>query len=88
MLYYNANQLNYYILDFGSQSLNIFKESPLVGDIMNIDSTEKIDKLIKLLTDTIEKRKQLFADYNGDFTTFNKQSGNKIPAIVVVINNY
>lgn len=88
MLYYNPTQLNYYVLDFGSQSLNMFKDSPLVGDIMNIDTPEKIDKLIKMLNDIMESRKQLFVNYNGDYLNYCEKSGKILPAIVVAINNY
>ena len=88
MLFFNPSQLNYYLLDFGSQSLNMFKDSPLVGDIMNIDTPEKIDNLIKLLNNMMETRKQLFANYNGDYLNYCEKSGNILPAIIVVINNY
>ena len=88
MLFYNPSQINYYLLDFGSQSLNMFKESPLVGDIMNVDTPEKIDKLFKMLNDIMETRKQLFVDYNGDYINYCERSGKILPAIIVMVNNY
>lgn len=87
-LFYSPKEVNYYLIDFGSEALKMFKENPLVGDILNIDSQEKIINLYKMLNNTIEERKKLFLDYNGDFLTYISQSNNSIPNIVVVINNY
>lgn len=88
MLKYTAEEINFYILDFGSESLKMFKSSPLVGDIINIDDEEKIDNLYKMLTSTIDSRKDLFANYNGDFLNYCKKSSSSVPNIVVIINNF
>jgi len=88
MMYYHPKELNYYVIDFGSEALRMFKDSPLVGDIMYSDDKEKISNLYKMLSDEIENRKKLFADYNGDYLNYCKNSGNTVPNIVVIINNY
>lgn len=88
MLYYDALDVNYYILDFGSETLKIFKNSPIVGDVLTSDDEEKINNLFKLLVGIIDERKNLFANYNGDYITYLRNSGNKEPAVVVIINNY
>lgn len=88
MLMYSPQELNYYILDFGSESLKMFKNCPIVGDIVYVDDNEKIENLYKMLFDTIESRKNLFANYNGEFDYYCKNSGNKVPGIVVIINNF
>ena len=88
MLYYHPNELNYYIIDFGSESLRMFKDSPLVGDIMYSDDKEKINNLYKMISKEIEERKKLFSDYNGDYLNYCKNSGKYVPNIVVIINNY
>lgn len=87
-LYYSPEELNYYIIDFGSESLKMFNDYPIVGDILNSNDDEKIKNLYKMLNATIEERKILFADYNGDYYTYCKNSGKNVPSIVVVINNY
>ena len=87
-LYYSPEELNYYIIDFGSESLKMFNDYPIVGDILNSSDDEKIKNLYKMLNATIEERKILFSDYNGDYYTYCKNSGKSVPSIVVVINNY
>lgn len=88
MLYYKPEELNYYIIDFGSGALKMFKDCPLVGDILTVDDEEKINNLYKMLTVTINERKELFSEYNGDYVTYCKNSGKTVPNIVVIINNY
>lgn len=87
-LYYSPEEINYYIIDFGSESLKMFSNCPIVGDILNSDDDEKINNLYKMLNKIIDERKILFSDYNGDYYTYCKNTGKKIPSIVVVINNY
>lgn len=88
MLAYSPEEINYYVVDFGSGALRMFANSNIVGDIINSDSDEKINNLFKMIATLIEERKRLFAEYNGDYLTFIKNSGRKVPNIVVIINNY
>jgi len=88
MLYYTPEEVNYYIVDFGTESLKSFSTSPIVGDILYVDDKDKINNLYKMISSTIEKRKELFSEYNGDYRTYIQNSGKYIPNIVVIINNY
>jgi S-DNA-T family DNA segregation ATPase FtsK/SpoIIIE len=85
---HSPEEINYYIMDFGSEMLKIFSNAPQVGDVLLINDNEKIDNLFKLLKSEIEKRKKIFVNYNGDFNFYNKKSENKMPLLVVVVNNY
>ncbi len=88
MQLYSASEINFYILDFGSEVLKMFNKCPLVGNVLGTDNGDEVINLFKMIEDTIEERKQLFADYNGDFSTYVKNSGKVIPAMVIVINNF
>lgn len=88
MIYHTAEEVNFYILDFGAETLKVFKDSPIVGDILISDDKEKIENLFKTLLAIIEERKNMFANYNGDYLTYLKNSDNIIPAVIVIINNY
>ncbi len=88
MLYDNPNEVNYYIMDFGSESLKMFSECPLIGNVLTVDDSDKISNLFKMLTDMIEERKNLFSSYNGEYISYCKNSGNALPNVVVIINNY
>ena len=88
MLYNTVDEVNYYVLDFGSESLKMFNSCPLVGDVITPSDDDKVINLFKMINKKIEERKKLFAEYNGDYLTYCKNSGKTLPAIVVVINNY
>ena len=85
---HSVEEVNFYILEFGAESLRIFNKAPHIGDILFINDTEKISNLFKMLKNEIDKRKKLFADYSGDYQTYIKSSGSSVPTIVVIINNY
>ena len=88
IILHSAEEVNFYILDFGSEIFKIFNKAPQVGDVVLINEIEKVHNLFKKLNSLISQRKKLFVEYNGSFTYYNKKSLNKVPLIVVVINNY
>lgn len=88
MLTYKPDEVNYYIVDFGSEVLRYFTKSPIVGDVLYVNDSDKIKNLFKLVSDTIGSRKKLFSEYNGDYISYCKGSNNVIPNIVIIINNY
>ncbi len=87
MTMYNSNEVNFYILDFGAETLTMFKNAPHVGEVILSSEAEKIANLFKLINQILEDRKKLFTDYNGSFDFYLNHGGKQIPLIVVIINN-
>ncbi len=85
---HKPEEVNFYILEFGAESLRVFSKSPHVGDILYINDSEKISNLFKMVKTEIERRKKLFSDYSGDYQTYVKTSGKSVPTYIVIINNY
>ena len=85
---HSGEELNLYILDFSSESLRAFSEAPQVGEVMISGDDEKISNLFKLLHTEIGERRQKFSFYGGDMQSFIRQSGEKMPNIVIIINNF
>lgn len=85
---HTPNEVNFYILDFGAETLKIFRNAPHVGEVLLSSEKEKIINLLRMLQEKIEERKNLFLDYNGDYEFYCKNSGKTLPMIVVIINNY
>ncbi|MCI6265962.1 MAG: type VII secretion protein EssC [Erysipelotrichaceae bacterium] len=85
---YHTKEVNIYVMDFDSQTLKVYKNAPQVGDVIFNNETEKIDNLFKMLTDEIERRKNLFQDYNGSYEFYCKNSGNTVPNIVFILYGY
>lgn len=85
---YTVNELNIYVLDFDSETLKVYEDAPQVGDVVFASESEKVDKLLKMLSEEIEKRKKLFQDYNGSYEFYCNHSGKTLPALVLMISGY
>lgn len=87
-LNYKPEEVNFYILDFGSETLRNLNKIPHVGDVVLSSDTDKIENLFKMLKTVMQDRKKLFLQYNGNHYYYCKHSGKSVPLIVVMINNY
>ena len=85
---YIPDELICYIIDCGTQSLNVFNDIPHIGDIIPSDNSEKVTNLYKFLFYMLNERKNLFEKYNGDYDVYCKTSGSTVPSVLVIINNY
>ena len=85
---HTSEEINYYIIDYGSETLRIFNGAPQIGGMVFASDEEKFNNLIKLLKEEIKNRKALFANYGGDYKSYIKNSGKLLPLKVVIINNY
>ena len=81
--------LNYFIMDYGNSALAQLKGLPHTADYLTFDDTEKLDKLVKLLTGELKTRKSLFASVSAvNFRMYNEVAKEKLPAILLFIDNY
>ena len=85
---HTPDELNIYIIDCGSEVLRPFSKIPHVGEIAFQDDKDLIYEILKMIDKEIEIRKNLMSDYGGNYLEYIKDSGNKLPRILVVINNY
>ena len=88
MTTYSPNEAQMYLMDFGSEALKIFKDSPSVGDVMLSGEEEKISRYFDMLDKEIRIRKSLLSEYNGDYNLYLKTSGQPMPMIINIINGY
>ena len=85
---HTADEVNIYIMDFGSETLKMFEKAPQVGGVVVSSDEEKTINFLKMLHSEMEKRRNLFSEYGGDYTSYCKNSGKTVPNIVVLVNNY
>ena len=85
---YSPQELGLYILDFGTEVLNNFKDSSHVGDIVHSNDEEKVENLFKYIKTEIDFRRKKFLQYNGNYEDFIAKAEDKIPNIVIIINQY
>lgn len=85
---HSAQELNLYIMDFGSETLRAFEHAPQVGGVIVSADEEKTVNFMKMLHSEIERRRNLFSEFGGDYQTYVRSSGKAEPNIVVILNNY
>ena len=84
-----VGNLNFYILDFGTNALIAFSDLPHVAAHIMLDEEEKYNKFCDIIVDEIKRRKKLFAKKRvSNFATYNAMSDDKLGAIVIAIDNY
>ena len=84
---HDSKEVNFYLVDFGAETLTMFKNAPHVGEVILSTEAEKINNLFKMILKTVDERKKLFADYNGSYDFYINHGGKQLPMIVIAINN-
>ena len=85
---YTPNEINFYMIDLGSETLGVYERTPFFGGYTLLTEENRINYLIDIINGEVKKRKKLFADYGGEYKNYIESSGQKIPLLVVIINNY
>ena len=85
---YSSDEINYYIVDYGSETLRKFNKLPHVGGLAFSGDEENFNNLLKMIREEITFRKKLFSDYGGEYKNYIKNSGKTMPLFVVIMNNY
>lgn len=85
---HSPEEIYFYIIDLGAETLKQYAKMPHVADICTIDDQEKTQDMLFMIEEELEKRKELFSDFNGEYTYYIEKSGEKLPYIVCIINNY
>ena len=84
----SPEDINFYIGDFGSETLKIMSKIPHVGDAFVTEEAQKLENLVKMLLSELERRKKEYSEFGGNFVEYCKLSGKKDRFIVVALNNY
>lgn len=86
---HTPEELNIYLMDFGTNGLQPLRNLPHVADIMTVDEEEKITKFNSRIRELIKKRKRMFSqEAVANVSMYEKKTGKTLPEIMVVIDNY
>ena len=85
---YKSDDINFYIVDYGSEFMRQYKKLPHVGGVVLQEDVEKFNNLFRMIKEEIERRKKLFSDFGGDFKLYNASSKEKEPIISIILNNF
>ncbi|MFC4024361.1 type VII secretion protein EssC [Oceanobacillus longus] len=85
----SPEEIQYYIFDFGNGALLPLQQLPHTGDYFRSDDQRKIEKFLAFVSEEMEKRKQLFRDYEvSNIKMYNMIVSEKLPFIFLTIDNY
>ena len=83
---YDSKQINFYIIDYGSESLQKYNKIPHIGDVIIAGEDEKLKNFLKFIDDEIKARKKILSNCGGDYNNYpNKES---MPIYTIILNNY
>ena len=86
---YTSEDINIYIMDFGSMILKNFSEFPHVGGVVSASEEERVMNLFKMLNTEIALRKQRMADIGvSSFRAYLEAGYTDLPQIILMIDNY
>ncbi len=88
-LSHSPADVHMYLLDFGGRGLSLFSTLPHVGGVILADEAERLNRLLRLLSREIEIRKERLARVGvGTLVSYRATTGDPLPAIVIVLDNY
>ncbi len=86
---HTAEELSFYLLDFGGRSLTIFKDLPHTGAVIFPDDRERLERFYRFIHKEMERRKELFATCGvKTLEACRTAGGERLPAIVVILDNF
>lgn len=86
---YTPDEVNIYILDFGSKILKNFSGLNHVGGVVTLSEDEKIKNFIRLIKTEIAFRKDKLLNAGiSSFASYREAGHRDIPHIVVIIDNF
>lgn len=86
---HNPEHLHVYLLDFGTNGLLPLADLPHVADTILIDEIEKVQKLVRRLSEEMQMRKRLLSKYRvASLEQYERASKEELPNIVLVLDNY
>ena len=82
---HNSDEVNFYIVDMGTEKLKKFKRAPQVGDVLTINDLDEIKYLLYMIQIEIRNRQNYYSDNGGDFISDVKLKKCPFPNIIVII---
>ena len=86
---HSVDEVNFYIIDFGNETLKKFKKAPHVGDVLISEDVDKINVLFNRISYEIARRKEILSELDLTYLSYIEKEGMEpLPNIIVIINGY
>lgn len=86
---FSPDNVNIYILDFGSMALNVFDSLNHVGGVVLASEDEKLKNFIRMMRMEMKARKKVFSQMGiTSFASYKEAGHTDIPHIVIMVDNF
>ncbi len=85
---HTSDELNIYILDFGTVQFINYKKAPHIGDVLSIDDKNKISYFFYMIETELNKRKKYYSEHGGDYQTDVSTGNCAFPNIIVYMYGF
>ncbi|MDR2357147.1 MAG: type VII secretion protein EssC [Oscillospiraceae bacterium] len=86
---YTPQDVNIYVMDFGSWELGALSALPHVGGVALGGEEEKITSLARLLLNILQERRQGFITYGvNSIKAYAKAAGKPVPCVVLLLDDF
>ena len=86
---YTPEQVVINLLDFGNNGLLPLSNLPNVADNTTFDDTEKLSKMLAIISNELNERRRLFKDHGvANLEQFEVQTETKLPVLCIVVDGY
>jgi S-DNA-T family DNA segregation ATPase FtsK/SpoIIIE len=85
----NPEQVQFNLLDFGTNGLLPLKDLPHVSDLARLEEEEKLIKFVKRIREEINHRKELFTEVGvASLSQYEAKTTQILPVVVTVVDSY
>ncbi|QNQ80163.1 type VII secretion protein EssC [Lactobacillus sp. PV034] len=85
----SPEQMQFYLLDFGTNGLLPLRNLPHTGDIAGFENREKLMKMLRMLERLIDTRKAIFEEAEvSNITQYQRESDQELPIVLVAVDAY
>lgn len=85
---HSPEEVKIYAIDFDAGALSAFDHAPHIGRVVLSNEFDALQAVFEDIEEELAKRRELFRRFGGDYQTFVKSSGETVPNIVLIINNF
>lgn len=86
---YSPEEVNLYMMDFGSWTLSMFRDYPHVCAIANGNEEERLSQIAEALSRELQHRRECFSrEGTGNLRAYLQMSGEKMPYLVLLVDKY
>lgn len=85
---YEADEVNFYIIDAGNLAMSVFEGCAHVGDIVDYRNEDLVENTMKFLRQTVDSRREkMMSEGIGTYLGYCAMGKKDMPLIVLVIDN-